>query len=127
MAVFTVTKNRKWRNASSKPKDRPDEQAACPRELRLDHWTTGWCYPGKRSASEILKGARSTTELRLSVTKQADDAWRNRIYLGDNLGILRALLDDDAGVRGRVGLVYIDPPFATGSTFAAPQRPVRLR
>jgi adenine-specific DNA-methyltransferase len=40
------------------------------------------------------------------------------LYCGDNLGVLRALLDDSA-VCGKVKLVYIDPPFATGSIFEA--------
>jgi adenine-specific DNA-methyltransferase len=40
-----------------------------------------------------------------------------RLLLGDNLEVLRALSTDPA-VRGRVRLVYIDPPFATGRRFA---------
>ena len=42
--------------------------------------------------------------------------WRNRLYAADNLGVLRSLLDDRE-LCGKVGLVYIDPPFATGSVF----------
>lgn len=75
-------------------------------------------YPGKRPVAEILTGDRANLELRLSVTKQAEGSWRNRLYCGDNLGVLRALLDDPA-VRGKVRLVYIDPPFATGGVFEA--------
>lgn len=44
------------------------------------------------------------------------EAAQNRLYLADNLDVLRALAND-AQVRGRVRLVYIDPPFATGSAF----------
>jgi adenine-specific DNA-methyltransferase len=40
----------------------------------------------------------------------------NRLYYGDNLLILSDLLGDDC-VRGKVRLVYIDPPFATQSAF----------
>lgn len=40
----------------------------------------------------------------------------NRLYLADNLDVLLALRADPQ-VRGRVRLVYIDPPFSTGSAF----------
>ena len=44
------------------------------------------------------------------------ETWANRLYRGDNLPILRDLLDDPA-VRGQVNLVYIDPPFGTGQRY----------
>ena len=40
----------------------------------------------------------------------------NKLIAGDNLAVLRAL-HDDHGLRGRVKLVYIDPPFATNTHF----------
>lgn len=36
------------------------------------------------------------------------DGWRNRIYWGDNLQVMSHLLKE---FRGKVDLVYIDPPF----------------
>ena len=75
-------------------------------------------YPGKRPEAEVLAGNPSPLVRRLSVTATRGGAWRNRLYLGDNLGVLRALLADD-DVRGRVRLVVIDPPFATGGAFAS--------
>ncbi len=36
------------------------------------------------------------------------DGWRNKIYWGDNLQVMSHLLKD---YRGRVNLIYIDPPF----------------
>ncbi len=41
-----------------------------------------------------------------------------RLLHGDNLAALRALADD-ASVRGRVALAYLDPPFGTGRDFGA--------
>ena len=38
------------------------------------------------------------------------DKWVNRLILGDNLYILKALLKE---FREKVKLIYIDPPFAT--------------
>jgi adenine-specific DNA-methyltransferase len=73
-------------------------------------------YPGKQHEGDILTGCRAMPEKRLSVTKVEDARWRNRLYSGENLGVLRALLDDPT-VRRKVRLVYIDPPFATGGVF----------
>jgi len=68
-------------------------------------------YPGKLSHHCILsEPAESTFE----VVRNA--ASMNRLYCGDNLAALK-LLVDDADIRGKVTLVYIDPPFATQGTF----------
>src|SRR5438067_1948072 len=79
---------------------------------RLDYEIS---YTGKKSASDILRGSPSSPQLQLSVTV-AEGPWRNRLYAGENLGLLRHLCDDKE-VCGKVALVYIDPPFATGSLF----------
>ena len=44
-----------------------------------------------------------------------DPEWRNRLIWGDNKYVLSALLDEFAG---KVDLIYIDPPFATGQDFS---------
>lgn len=46
----------------------------------------------------------------------ADQNWVNRLYVGDNLEVLKSLLNDPS-VCGHTRLVYIDPPFGTGQTF----------
>ncbi len=50
------------------------------------------------------------------------DGWRNLLVWGDNLLALRELLADQQGAnrfgtRGKIKLVYIDPPFATRQDF----------
>lgn len=40
----------------------------------------------------------------------------NRLYAGDNLGVLSALCSEPS-IKGHVRLVYIDPPYATGFAF----------
>ena len=74
----------------------------------------GLTYPGKKAANEILAGEKSVLTRCLSVA--SDNESPNRLYFGDNLRILRSLLEDP-NVCGKVTLVYIDPPFATGSSF----------
>lgn len=74
-------------------------------------------YKGKHQEHEILatepvpmtilwRGSVGTEETQLS----------NRLNYGDNLAILATLLNEPA-IRGKVRLVYIDPPFATNSVF----------
>ncbi len=72
-------------------------------------------YPGKRPEQEILECPPSNTHC---VWQGREANSLNRLYAGDNLGIASALLQD-ASIAGKVGLVYIDPPFATQTTFHA--------
>lgn len=44
-----------------------------------------------------------------------EDGWRNKLIWGENKLVMSSLLDQFAG---RVDLVYIDPPFATGADFS---------
>jgi adenine-specific DNA-methyltransferase len=46
----------------------------------------------------------------------ASKTWIHRLYYGDNMEILKALLDDHF-IKGKVRLLYIDPPFGTGQNF----------
>ena len=42
------------------------------------------------------------------------DGWRNKIYWGDNLQVMSHLLKN---FRGKVDLIYIDPPFDSGADY----------
>src|SRR5437764_15380319 len=44
-----------------------------------------------------------------------DPEWRNRLIWGDKKYVLPSLLPEFAG---KVDLIYIDPPFATGADFS---------
>ena len=88
-------------------------------------------WPGKRSEVERVRLPFQTIErvndARRSRDGQAELAspepmpdgwpneWRNRLIWGDNKYILSSLLDEFAG---KVDLIYIDPPFATGADFS---------
>jgi len=43
------------------------------------------------------------------------DGWRNKLIWGDNLYLMGSLLEHFAG---KIDLIYIDPPFATGADFS---------
>lgn len=44
-----------------------------------------------------------------------EEGWRNKLIWGDNLYVMSSLLEQFAG---KVDLIYIDPPFATGADFS---------
>ena len=44
-----------------------------------------------------------------------EDGWKNKLIWGDNLLVMGSLLEK---FSGKVDLIYIDPPFATGADFS---------
>jgi len=84
----------------------------------MPHATSGLqlTYPGKREANDILKTPPAQLAVLWATDEQAQHAPPNRLYWEDNLPVLAALLNDPT-VRGQVKLIYIDPPYATGSVF----------
>jgi adenine-specific DNA-methyltransferase len=69
-------------------------------------------YEGKVAVEDILNISPAQLLCVASVEKQP----KNRLIYGENLRVLRALLDD-VNIAGNVRLVYIDPPYATGAEF----------
>jgi adenine-specific DNA-methyltransferase len=79
------------------------------------------CYEGKKDEAEILRrmGPRplSLRDITPGGTSGEEAQERpGRYFLGDNADVLRHLLSEE-DVRGRVQLVYIDPPYGTGQVF----------
>lgn len=66
-------------------------------------------YEGKKDVEEILSRPVSSFSKVLSANNN------NTFYFGDNLNVLKYLLD--IGYAGKVRLIYIDPPYATNSAF----------
>jgi adenine-specific DNA-methyltransferase len=79
-------------------------------------------YEGKLSTSEIIAN-RPRAKLTIAQPARLSHGLTNRLYFGDNFSILGSLLDDPA-IRGRVSLVYIDPPYSTNSVFESRQQKV---
>jgi adenine-specific DNA-methyltransferase len=78
---------------------------------RVGLQTREWVLPSKDvAAADMLDVARRAEHLRAG-----DDAgWTNRLIYGDNLLAMAALLAGDENtpsLRGKVDLIYIDPPF----------------
>ena len=76
-------------------------------------------YAEKGRKEEILSTTKAAPLQKVRTfnngNKFADD-WENKLILGDNLKVLKSLAEDP-NVRGKVNLIYIDPPFATKRDF----------
>jgi len=70
-------------------------------------------YDGKTAEADVLA---HVVPARLRLVRRYSGTSFNRLILGENLQVMKALLAD-AGVAGRVDLVYIDPPFSTNCIY----------
>ena len=90
-------------------------------------------YAGKMRKEDLLADQDGTFPVPLQVEKiyngerkNFKDGWRNLIVFGDNLQFLKTcyankdLLIKDK-IKGKVKLIYIDPPFATEGDFKSNQ------
>lgn len=68
-------------------------------------------YDGKTPADEILIKQYSDFSIAQTINSGND----NHFYFGDNLNALLYLFH--TGYKGKIRLIYIDPPFATASNF----------
>ncbi|MBD2505440.1 site-specific DNA-methyltransferase [Anabaena azotica] len=69
-------------------------------------------YEGKLAVEEIFNISPAQLNCVIKVEKQP----KNQLIYGENLRVLRSLLND-VDIAGKVKLIYIDPPYATGSGF----------
>ena len=71
--------------------------------------------------SQATRETEKTKGMSLFKTYQGDEGdtfekgWRNKLIWGDNLLVMGSLLEKFAG---KIDLIYIDPPFATGADFS---------
>src|SRR5215510_9967007 len=71
-----------------------------------------------RATREAKKVGRQTTLFDVWEGKEGDtfeEGWKNKLIWGDNLLVMGSLLEKFAG---KIDLIYIDPPFATGADFS---------
>jgi len=90
---------------------------------------TGLYWPGKRTEVErvalpfqvvetvnVSRATREEAPLFAAIQGQETEGWRNKLIWGENKYIMASLLDQ--GFAGKINLIYIDPPFATGADFS---------
>jgi len=83
-------------------------------------------YDGKEWEEDILADTMAVPLQPVKTFGNGSEGWTNKLIFGDNLQILKALMhnpnvyDKNTG-KGRVRLIYIDPPFATRQEFRGSQ------
>lgn len=86
-------------------------------------------YGGKMRKEDVLANEDGVFPVPLQIEKtyngnreQWKDGWKNMIVFGDNLQFLKTIYENKDflikdKVKGKVKLIYIDPPFATDENF----------
>ncbi len=86
-------------------------------------------YAGKMRKEDLLANEDGTAHMPIQVEKtfmlgnQEQSIWKNIILFGDNLQFLKTLYENNDPlikdkVKGKVKLIYIDPPFASLDEFS---------
>lgn len=96
----------------------------------INHKEYELAYEGKMRKEDILANDDGSFPVPLQIEKifngsehpAYDDGWRNMIVFGDNLQFLKTIYKNEDPVikdkiKGKVKLIYIDPPFATSDEF----------
>ena len=83
-------------------------------------------YEGKEREEDILADTMAVPLQPVKNFGDGNGGWTNKLIFGDNLQVLKALMDnpevyDKKTGRGKVRLIYIDPPFATRQEFRGSQ------
>ena len=71
-----------------------------------------------RATREVQKAGIQSSIFDVYEGREGDtfeEGWRNKLIWGDNLLVMGSLLEKFAG---KIDLIYIDPPFATGADFS---------
>ena len=77
-------------------------------------------YADKEREEDILADTFAVPLQPVKTFGSNGDGWANKLIFGDNLQVLKTLMNDPE-VKGKVKLVYIDPPFATRQEFRGSQ------
>ena len=96
----------------------------------VEHKEYELAYAGKMRKEDLLANDDGSFPIPLQLEKVFngqgdslnDDSWKNMIVFGDNLQFLKTINKNEDPiiknkVKGKVKLIYIDPPFATADDF----------
>lgn len=96
----------------------------------VEHKEYELAYAGKMRKEDLLANDDGSFPVPIQVEKtfngkehpSFEDGWKNMIVFGDNLQFLKTIYKNEDSVikdrvKGKVKLIYIDPPFATSDEF----------
>lgn len=73
-------------------------------------------YAEKEREEDILADTMAVPLQPIKTFGNGGEGWTNKLIFGDNLQVLKSLMNDPQ-VKRKVKLIYIDPPFATRQEF----------
>ena len=94
----------------------------------IDHKEYTLTYKEKKSKQEILSIGNEPQAVPFQIEKEfncnSNEDWHNLLVCGDNFQALKTIYENKDPlikdkVKGKVKLIYIDPPFATAGDFTA--------
>ena len=77
-------------------------------------------YADKEREEDILANTMAVPLQPIKTFGKNGKGWTNKLIFGDNLQAMKSLLDNPE-IKGKVKLIYIDPPFATKQDFKGSQ------
>ena len=105
--MATGTSKTKWNGEVSNTESRHNQSVA----LTVDNQQIVLDYEGKPALSPVTH-----TQLEIFTPIYSTPNSENLLYYGNNLQVLASLVENPS-IKGKVRLVYIDPPYATNSVF----------
>ncbi len=94
----------------------------------IEHKEYELTYKGKTPKEQIIAIGEEPQSIPFQIEKtfgekQKDNEWQNLLIFGDNFQVLKTLNENKDSlivdkVKGKVKLIYIDPPFATADEFS---------
>ena len=66
-------------------------------------------------STEVFDPLNKRQTIETPAYNELKDDWQNLLFHGDNKDVLATLLE--LGFRGKIDLIYIDPPFDVGADF----------
>ena len=82
-----------------------------PKKLHKSNSVISLSYSGKKKSDELMLGVSADL-----IPLKLNHSSKSRLIFGENSLVLRSLLKDP-DLSGKVKLIYIDPPYATETTF----------
>ena len=77
-------------------------------------------YVGKEREEDVLAETMAVPLQPVKTFGENGKDWTNKLIFGDNLQVLKTLMHDPE-IKGKVKLIYIDPPFSTKQDFKGSQ------
>jgi len=77
-------------------------------------------YADKEREEDVLAETMAVPLQPIKTFGENGKEWTNKLIFGDNLQVLKTLMNDPE-VKGKVKLIYIDPPFSTKQDFRGSQ------